>query len=415
VHLQRGRRELPSPWAAEMLLVPADEGRGVLALAYPGVVPPGAEHVALEAGALLSTLLSLLRLRADSEHAEARVRAMADAVRRLPGELDLGQFARHLAATAWQGTRAGGAAVALAADETGRGRILHVAEGTAEPPTVAEAFGDGDSRMALAAKHATALAYDDLARERERLPLLTPGERWVAAPRSAAVLPLVVEGRAIGVVAVWDARPGRFGPREMDLLRVLCSIAPLPMRSARKYEALDQRASTDDLTGLPNRGAFEQKLASASGYFDRYARPFSVLVLDVDHFKGFNDTWGHEAGDRVLRHVAEVIRGTVRDVDLPARLGGEEFVVVLPETGVRAAADAAERLRRAIEVRSVVWNGRTLSVTVSVGVASAPDCTDVAGEVLGLADAALYRAKGAGRNRVAAAPRVGEVPGVGVG
>jgi diguanylate cyclase (GGDEF)-like protein len=413
VHLQRGKRDLPAPWAAEMLLVPVADGDGVLALAYPGVVPPGADAVALRGGSVVTTLLSLLQLRAESANAEARVRAMADAVRKLPGELELGQFARHLAATICQGTGAAGAAVALAPDETGRGRILHVAEGSAEPPTVAEAFGDGDSRMALAAKHATALSYDDLRGERDRLPLLTPGERWVAPPRSAAVVPLMVEGKAIGVVAAWHGRPGRFGPRELDLLRVLCSIAPLPMRSAHKYEALDQRASTDPLTRLPNRSAFEQKLAASSGYFDRYARPFSLLVLDVDHFKGFNDTWGHEAGDRVLQHVAEVIRNTVRDVDLPARLGGEEFVVVLPETGVRAAKEAAERVRRAIEVRGVVWNGRSLSVTVSVGVASVPDCTGVAAEVLGLADAALYRAKEAGRNQVAAAPRIGQSPETG--
>ena len=132
----------------------------------------------------------------------------------------------------------------------------------------------------------------------------------------------------------------------MEIARMLCSVAPLPMRSARRFEALDQRASTDPLTGLANRSTFDARLASLSGYFDRYARPFSVVALDVDFFKKFNDTWGHEAGDRVLQHVAELLQSTVRDVDLPARLGGEEFVVLLPETTVSQAAEAAERIRR---------------------------------------------------------------------
>ena len=106
-----------------------------------------------------------------------------------------------------------------------------------------------------------------------------------------------------------------------------------------------------------------------------------------------------------------MVRQTVRDVDTPARLGGEEFVVLMPETGLRASQDAGERLRRSIEQRAVTWNGRPLSVTVSIGAAACPDCTATASEVLKLADEALYRAKGGGRNRVAAAPRITTAPG----
>ncbi|HEX8246256.1 MAG TPA: sensor domain-containing diguanylate cyclase, partial [Longimicrobium sp.] len=231
--------------------------------------------------------------------------------------------------------------------------------------------------------------------------------QWRTPPRSAAVFPLVADGRALGAVAAWHPEPGRFGEKETELLRLLCSIAPLPLRTARQYEALDQRAHTDALTGLPNRAAFEGRLATLAHVYARYARPFALLVLDVDFFKQFNDTHGHEAGDRVLQHVAAVVRQTVRDVDTPARLGGEEFVVLMPETGLRASQDAGERLRRSIEARAVTWNGRPLSVTVSIGAAACPDCTTNAAEVLKLADEALYRAKGGGRNRVVAAAKVG--------
>ncbi|HEX2202480.1 MAG TPA: sensor domain-containing diguanylate cyclase [Longimicrobium sp.] len=406
-HVQRGKRDLPVTWAAEMLLVPVDLPEGVLALAYPGGVPPGTEAAATAAGRHLSTLASLLSLRGDAGRAEARALAMVDAASTLPGEIELDAFARKLAALARRGTGAAGTAVALGFDDHGRARVLHV-DDTGPAPTFAADFGEDDSRLALALKHAVDLTYDDLRRERERLPLCTPGEAWARAPRSAALFPLVADGRALGAVVAWHPEPGRFGERETELLKRLSSIAPLPLRSARQYEALDQRAHTDALTGLPNRATFEERLASVANVFDRYARPFSLLVLDIDFFKKFNDTWGHEAGDRVLQHVGSLLRLTVRDVDLPARLGGEEFVVLLPETSLRAATDAAERVRRAIEARPLIWNGRPLAVTVSIGVAGCPECTPTAADVMRLADEALYRAKGGGRNRVAAAPRVGK-------
>ena len=409
-HVQRGKRDLPAPWAEEMLVVPVDLPEGVLALAYPGLVPPGAQATALEAGRHLSVLAKLLTVRAGAEAGDARATALAEAARTLPGELELDAFARRLAALARRGTGAAGTALALGLDEAGRGTMLHV-DDTGAAPRFAESFGEGESRLALALKHAVNLSYDDLRAERDRLPLCTPDEQWAAPPRSAAIYPLAVDGRPLGAVVAWHPEAGRFGDRETEFLKLLCSIAPLPLRSARQYEALDHRAHTDALTALPNRSAFEERMAAATGVFDRYGRPFALLVLDVDFFKKFNDTHGHEAGDRVLQHVAQLMKLTVRDVDLPARLGGEEFVVLLPETGLRAAAEVAERVRRAIEARPLMWNGRPLSVTVSAGAAACPDCTITPGEVLKLADEALYRAKGGGRNRVSLAPRVGKAPG----
>jgi len=409
-HVRRGKRDLPAPWAEEMLVLPVDLPEGVLALAYPGLVPPGADAAALEAARHLGTVDALLKLRGEQAREDARVRAIAEAARSLPGEIEVDAFARRLAAIIRQGTGAAGAAVAVA-EEGGRGRVLHV-DDTGPSPQLPGGFGEDESRLGLALKHAVDLTWDDLRREREKLPLLAPGEQWRSAPRSAAIFPLVADGRALGAVVAWHPEPGKFGEKEKELMRLLGSIAPLPLRSARRYEELDHRAHTDALTGLPNRAAFEERLATLSHVFDRYARPFSLLVLDVDFFKKFNDTHGHEAGDRVLQHVAAVVRATVRDVDTPARLGGEEFVVLMPETTLRQSHDAAERVRRSIEARTVSWNGRPLSVTVSVGAAACPECTPTAGEVLKLADEALYRAKADGRNRVASAPRVTRTPGV---
>lgn len=406
-HLQRGRRDLPVPWAAEMLLVPVGLPRGVLALAYTGLVPPGAETTALVAGRHLDALVALLKTRAESTREQSRVRVMLDAVRMLPGEIRLEAFARQMAELVRQGLGADGAAMALWEPDAERGTLQHVAPVAEGAPRAGLAFGPGESRMALAARAAVELSYRDLRRERDVLPLLAPQEMWVHPPRSAVLVPLVADGRALGVVAAWHREPNRFGERDLELLRELCGIAPPPLRGGLHLETLDRKASTDPLTGLANRAAFQEKLAQQAGYFQRYNRPFSLLVIDVDFFKKFNDTYGHEAGDRVLQHVADLLRITVRDIDLPARLGGEEFVVLLPETGVRQAAEAGERVRRTIEVRSLVWNGKPLRITVSVGAAACPDCGAEPAELLRLADEALYRAKDAGRNRVLTAPRAG--------
>jgi diguanylate cyclase (GGDEF)-like protein len=404
VRLERGKRPLPTTWAAEMLLMPVEGPEGLLALAYSGGVPPGAEQSALVASAHLAALVSLLRVGRDARRTEERVQTLFEAVRVLPGELDLDRFAEELTESVCRSTDAAGAAVLLWDNEAGRGEVLAL---VGEAPGLVgrgSTLSEGESRAALAAKHTVALSYDDLPRERDRLPLLREGERWGAAPRSAAVMPLVADGRALGVVVAWHPEPGRFGAGELEFLRLLCAVAPLPLRSARRYEALDRRASTDPLTELPNRSLFETRFAATASHFERYARPFSVVMLDIDHFKRFNDTWGHEAGDRVLQHVAELLRSTVREVDLPARLGGEEFVLLLPETLLMPAVEVAERVRRAIQGRPLTWNGRPLQVTVSLGVASCPESLENPADLLAAADAALYRAKAAGRNRTTAAP-----------
>ncbi|HEY0150579.1 MAG TPA: sensor domain-containing diguanylate cyclase [Longimicrobium sp.] len=413
VHLQRGRRDLPSPWAAEMLLVPVELPLGVLALAYPGVVPPGAESTALAAAKHLSALVALLRMRADSSRSEARTAALRTAVLALPGELELEPFARQLAEAVRAGLGAEGAAVALAPGVSGPfGRILHIAAEPGRAPRAAAEFGDGDSRVALSIKHGVDLSYRDLRGESELLPLLAPGEMWVSPPRSAAVIPLVADGEPLGAVAAWHPDPARFGAKEMELLRDLRSIAPPPLRGGLKLDRVEQLAATDSLTGLPNRSTFESRASTAAAYFDRYARPFSMLMLDVDFFKKFNDTHGHEVGDRVLKHVADLLRAGVRDVDLPARLGGEEFVVLMPETSLKQAGDAAERIRRSIEARPLIFGGQPLRITASVGVAACPECTPAATDLLKLADEALYRAKAGGRNRVMLAPKAGRAPEV---
>lgn len=169
-------------------------------------------------------------------------------------------------------------------------------------------------------------------------------------------------------------------------------------------EALAALARTDALTDLPNRRALEDELTRASARASRDGTWLSVIALDVDHFKRFNDTHGHAAGDAVLATVGKVLVAQCRKGDVPARYGGEEFTVVLPNTNPLGATVVAERIRRAFEASETVFEGKVLKVTMSVGVASAQGReTEPVAALSARADEALYAAKHAGRNRVVSA------------
>lgn len=162
---------------------------------------------------------------------------------------------------------------------------------------------------------------------------------------------------------------------------------------------LESMASTDELTGLWNRRYFFEIGHNECKRTRRYKAKFGMLMIDIDHFKNINDTYGHAAGDAVLRNVAEVFKKGLRDVDIAARIGGEEFAVLMPNTDIEGAKIVAERLRNAVESSQVVYEGNALKITISAGIS---DCSNVNSidEMLKNADDALYEAKESGRNCV---------------
>ena len=163
-----------------------------------------------------------------------------------------------------------------------------------------------------------------------------------------------------------------------------------------------EMAITDALTGLFNRRYMETHLATLVEQAASRGKPIAVMVLDIDYFKSINDTHGHDAGDDVLREFSLRIRKSIRNIDLACRYGGEEFVLVMPETDMAVATMVAERLRRRIatEPFSIQQGTRSLEVTISIGIAALGAPTDTAATILKRADEALYRAKRDGRNRV---------------
>ena len=178
-------------------------------------------------------------------------------------------------------------------------------------------------------------------------------------------------------------------------------VAVVDVSDRVQYERhLQSLAQTDGLTGIPNHRAFQEFLEQRFTEAKRYAQPLALVLVDVDHFKQYNDTFGHPAGDEVLRQVAQILKYLARDADFVARYGGEEFAIALPFTNLEGAVQVAERLRRAIE--EAEWRHRP--VTASFGVATLQPWMTSRQQLIEAADRALYRAKAAGRNCVCTEP-----------
>ena len=166
---------------------------------------------------------------------------------------------------------------------------------------------------------------------------------------------------------------------------------------------LQRQAFTDALTGLYNRRFFWDALTRRIAEFKRKPEPFCVILLDIDHFKRVNDTWGHEAGDYVLREIGSLITASIRESDIAARYGGEEFSILLPDATSETAAERAESLRREIRESELSYAGQPIKVTVSLGVTECDGVAISPSDIMNAADAAMYRAKARGRDRVVVA------------
>jgi hemerythrin len=169
---------------------------------------------------------------------------------------------------------------------------------------------------------------------------------------------------------------------------------------SRANEKLKELASTDSLTGVLNRRAFIESAKSVFDLADRYQRPLSMLMIDVDHFKRVNDNFGHQAGDIVLLRLCELIQKKLRGLDIIGRVGGEEFAVILPETGLEQTAQITERLLQSVREENIeIEQAATVSVTISIGVATVPPLVPDVDSAMMEADRALYQAKSSGRDR----------------
>jgi diguanylate cyclase (GGDEF)-like protein/putative nucleotidyltransferase with HDIG domain len=215
--------------------------------------------------------------------------------------------------------------------------------------------------------------------------------------RSIVYLPLSIKDNSIGSFILASRKPNAYNNRQRKLLEQVALQIATPIENAQLYERAEQRSRIDELTGLFNRRHFEERLKEEIARHSRYGDVFSIFMLDLDNFKTYNDIYGHPAGDILLGQVGKIVKSSVRSGDQAFRYGGDEFVVILPQTAVDDAYVVAERVRVRIARE---MEEKEISVTCSIGLASYPSDGVIFGELITVADTALYFAKRTGGNRV---------------
>jgi diguanylate cyclase (GGDEF)-like protein len=214
--------------------------------------------------------------------------------------------------------------------------------------------------------------------------------------QSMVFLPLTVNDKAIGSLSLGSRHSNAYSQSQVQLLSQLASQIATPIENARLYAEAEQRARIDQLTGLWNRRHLEERIQVEIGRHSRYGGTFSLIILDLDFFKAFNDSYGHPAGDKLLKQLGAVMKDTIRGTDEAFRYGGDEFAILLPHTTLRDAYEVAERVRDRITSEIKVED---ISVTASFGLASWPVDGVRINEVIAAADIALYYAKQSGGNQ----------------
>jgi two-component system, cell cycle response regulator len=276
------------------------------------------------------------------------------------------------------------------------------AVGAEGEPLVGETFACAPERglISWVVRNQAPLSYDDFRQREGKTPLFH--RRW-PLPNvfdSIFVVPMQVQGEAMGAVLFAAERNRFFSRNERKMLEVVTNQAAISIKNARMVSVLERLATTDGLTGLTNHRTFQETLQRELERAGRHPTPTSLLLVDIDHFKKFNDEYGHPTGDFVLKEVAGILSRAVRKVDLASRYGGEEFALILVNTPLSGAEQMAERIVHAVAHSQFQHQSASFQVTISIGVAAFPEQASSREELIDSADRALYEAKRRGRNRV---------------
>ncbi|MBX9929305.1 MAG: GGDEF domain-containing protein [Gemmatimonadaceae bacterium] len=374
----------------------ANDGLAALVLGGPRVLVPGDQTLkewAARHARRVGEWIELLLTRDESARQNRQTRALLRAAQAFQQQREPRALEAAVAHAALEVAGGSTACVVRWDPIGGHGSVSGAAEGMAA--FIGTAI-DGEGAVAECCRDGQPRVWED-ARAVPAAGFLGAAAPW--QPASALVVPIRLHDAVVGAVVVGGDAPHSVRAREARLIGLLAAIAATALETAWEMEEATRRSRTDPLTGLANRRAFEELLQRVLAEATRFGTSCALAVIDIDHFKRVNDTHGHDVGDAVLQTVAHALQEGIREVDLVARLGGEELAVLSPQTDAEGARELSERLRQRIEARVTRAGGVEVRVTASVGVAVRRPGDD-GPTLFKRADRALYRAKSGGRNRV---------------
>jgi diguanylate cyclase (GGDEF)-like protein len=348
-----------------------------------------------------ATALESARLLARSQDLAGELRRLLDMSSQLSGSLDPRQvanlIARHIA------DALGFEEAAISYWDRDRGRVIslgyHPESGGSELEPFFDVSGYPETLRVLERQEVAIIDADDPSADQNEVELLRRDGK-----RGLLMLPLVAKDQSIGLVELFSRTTVHMTDQRLQLARTMANEAAMALENARLYEDARNLADHDPLTGFYNHRFVHERLGEEVIRAQRARRPLSMLMLDLDDFKLVNDTFGHLFGDRVLTWTAELIRSTLRGSDIPARYGGDEFAIILPETDHDEARRAAERILEAFRSRAFVGEQRgPVPISASIGVATYPQHGRTPTELIAAADKALYTVKRDGGHDAAVA------------
>jgi len=329
---------------------------------------------------------NLRNLRASTERA-AELSLLVEVANAVSSELDLRRVFSKIHSQVRRVLDAPLFYVALASDEDDSVRLEYLVEG--DRVFQATSYATGGTIVGLVIQSGQPVLVRN-AEERDRL----TNQRIGSGPttvQSVAAVPMHVAGRVIGAISIQSYEPEAYNERHMHLLTAIAEQSAVAVQNAKLYEQARVLADNDALTGLPHHRTIQERMSSELKRAQRHNGKLAVCMIDIDSFKAFNDSYGHPAGDRAIKHVARALRQVSRETDIVGRYGGDEFCAVLPDADRKAAERFAERLSAEMGRRPVMLGARqAVPLTLSIGIAVFPDDRQRKDELIAAADAELY-------------------------
>jgi diguanylate cyclase (GGDEF)-like protein/putative nucleotidyltransferase with HDIG domain len=327
---------------------------------------------------------------------------MFNSLERLKSVLDVNELAREMLEPVPRALMASQVSLLLPDDEGFISKFSNQLLGVQPPPPLK--FCKDSKLVDWLCQYQMPLSAEEIGKRRQTREL---GDDELSTVRNGNIqflVPMCSKRKLVGIIALGlKQRRGSYSEDDIDTLVKICSELSKTMENAQQYAAVVEKAHADELTGLLTHGFFHRRVDEEISRCSRFGNIFSVLFIDLDLFKSYNDAFGHMAGDRILKEIASCIVMSIRSIDIPCRYGGDEFGVVLPASSIDDAYDVGERIRKTIESR---MDSLGIAITCSIGVASWPTSGATREALILAADSALYWSKHSGRNRVSLASSV---------